>query len=1099
MPRSSRHKSHKQKHSSRDLKEHTDSEEEELLKERRRREDSGIRVSDSAEKREREIPLQSQKEKDLPPDYGASRRKKDRDDSSSVTDRWNGGEDKQVQGSAPEKDMKDEGFGSDLEKRPKSKVAVDSKSQSSRRQESLGDRKDEILTAAEANEDTKKGSGRVESKRKSDKDSGRKEASEHKDAKEKDRGVDRDRRANDTRRERSVDVVTVTSGGGSEVSRKQEIRTHGSEEDRHVKREVEITEWQVHDELRNPELEKELEKRMKRRDGAGDKDKWQEDVGEGDDRRVSSRDDRLKNGRCKDERHKDGKYRDKYREDLDRDHRYRDDLDRDNRYRDNDKHRHERSRDRTVDRSDNKHPRDEIKSSESRHKKAKLHGSDREGSPGVDDRGNKHRDSRGRKRSSENNEDHSDLKSRSSKEQRADVEKALSSSKLDSLTDRGRSESHRNHSDVADHVPPNDGLLKSSSSSSAHAVKDQCRHGSRQPESRDPFIEERHRPHTASSGEVVSPFGGTNKVLDSLPTDKRRQIDDGHSTDLLTADSAVGPQYGRSPKIEHQFSPSYLTEKSPSSTSGSRPYSNRSVRKTLDMEETSQRSSGFKDARDYPANKDRSWELPVDKHSELNGEPAAVGLSNCLPSRSPSLPPLPPFRHGLDSPSVLTPSEDDARGTADRKSNNRFRRTGDPSMGRGQGNAWKGVPTWPSPVSNGFIPFQHGLPPGGFHAVMQQFPAPLFGVRPSMELNHPGISYPIHDTDRFSGHVRPFGWRAPTDDSFPHHLHGWDGNNGVFGDESQIYGRAEWDQNRHLSNRGWEIDAEMWKGQNGNVMELPSSKGEPDYSAHVSSDEHGSVHSGHRYQSEKNLPEDCLPGSTEKRSDITSTPKVAAEESPKIILEKTPEDSKISSSASSDICCAYLSMLDISADLTSPELYKQFMSMLGKEGNITERNDAISQIFLEERMEVAGPKSFNQVPRDSLFPTKTKPVFQRTMDLYKKQKTQMRAKIPLSLSDGSKLDKVSSASGEEKLGTTEVDSSLKHALPCLPSNDEGDRTSSNSKGNLFDDVEQQQADTVSVSGPVILADASEAFEALMPESFECRVNLSRIPNPENTH
>lgn len=236
MPRSSRHKSHRQKHSSRDLREHSDSEEEDVSRERKRREDSGIRVPDSSEKRE--SPSKSQQEKDLALDYSGSKRRRDRADSG-VTDRWNGGDDRRVEQLATEKRLRGDGFGSDSEKRAKPKAAEDSKSRSSRRQESSSERKNEILVLE--NEEAKKGSGRVESKRKLEKDSGRKDANECKDAKEKERGMDRDRKVQDTRRERSVDTTTRITGGGSETSRKQGTRTGGSEEERLSKHEVEIT------------------------------------------------------------------------------------------------------------------------------------------------------------------------------------------------------------------------------------------------------------------------------------------------------------------------------------------------------------------------------------------------------------------------------------------------------------------------------------------------------------------------------------------------------------------------------------------------------------------------------------------------------------------------------------------------------------------------------------------------------------------------------------------------------------------------------------------------------------------------------------------
>ena len=473
-----------------------------------------------------------------------------------------------------------------------------------------------------------------------------------------------------------------------------------------------------------------------------------------------------------------------------------------------------------------------------------------------------------------------------------------------------------------------------------------ARHGSKKAESRDTFSEERNQPNSASTREVVSAYKGTDKVSEPLPMDKQDKVDHNHLTELLVENAAC-PQYGRSPKLVQQLSPMQSTEKSPSSTSGDRRYMGKTgVKRSLEVEEMGWRKNESKDTRDYSANRGRDWELPVEKNSvddlcqvEFEGEAAPVSSTSRIASRSPSLPP-PPFR----SPSVLGSSEEESRVAAERKSNNRFRRSGDPNMGRGQGNAWKGVPNWPSPVTNGFIPFQHGPPPGGFHAVMQQFPStPLFGVRPTMELNHPGVSFPMHDADRFSGHARPFGWRTPVDDSCAPHMHGWDGSNGVFGDESQIYGRPDWDQNRHvMSSRAWEMNTDVWKGQNGNMMaELHSSKNELDYSARVSLDEHLSGHASQQSRSDRNQPECFLPVKTEvNRSDVTPV-KSTAEEHQMIVHEKAPKSSNISSD-SSGLCCMYLSLLDISVDLTSPELYQQCTSLFKMEGGPSNENNQVS-------------------------------------------------------------------------------------------------------------------------------------------------------------
>ncbi|XP_043706254.1 uncharacterized protein LOC122655926 [Telopea speciosissima] len=976
MPRSSRHKSHKQhKHSSKDDREYSDSEEDGNLKNRKGKEEVAVRASrDSASGEKRKLASQSHDGKDLfgpgngdlSDEYVSSKKRKDRVDATA-TDRWNGGGDQRVASVVGDKETNGDSFRQESEKGPKSKVAVDSKSKSSRRDDSLMDRKDEKVGIAAEGEEVKKNINKVESKRKSEKDSGRKEVYQYKDVKEE-REPEKDRKVQDGRREKSIDTVVL-----SEVSKKQGSHSGSFEEDRPVKREVENTEWQIQDELRNPELEKELEKRIRRRrDSSGDRDKYQDDARDGNDRGLSSRDDSAKNGRYKEERHKDGRYRDKYREDPDRDRRHRDE-----------KHKDERSiRDHTNDRPDTKH----LKDDSDRHKKSKPHDSDRDGSPHLDDRGSRYKDNRGKKRSCDENEDHIDVKSRSSKEHRSDVEKKSSSSKVESNADRGRSQSH--HVDVDSPVVNN--RRKSSPSSSSHVAKDQFRNSSKQADSRyrETVSEEKIRSNVATSTRDVS--GGSavlERTFDARSLDKK---DDNHLGESFSE---------KSPRSDYQVSPMLLMEKSPSSTSIDRRYSNRAgARRSLDVEDTGRRSSGSRDVKDYSTNEERgSRELPlekptVDEYSQIEGDTVSVTSSfnrtNHLPSTSPSIrPPAPPVRAGVDSPAVLGPTEEDNRG----KSTNRFKRSGEPSVSRGQGNAWKGVTNWSSPVANGYISFPHGPPPGGFHPVMQQFPAsPIFGVRPSLELNHAGLPYHISDADRFSGHGRPFGWRNPADDSFPPHMHGWDAGNGVFGDDHHMYGRPDWDQNRHLMNGG----ADMWKGQNGSMnVELSNASQKEVYLPHAPAEEIWAEQPGQRSRNERNRPGPRAESIEIKRTSSTPPPKDIIEAPLKTINEKTTKPSKISSDDGTRFCHVYLAKLDISADLTLPDLYDQCMGLLDVEGkSTTDSEDATKHVHTDPKVGV-GVNISSATLSVSLFPAVKDSVFQRAMALYKKENEEMRAKV----------------------------------------------------------------------------------------------------------
>lgn len=228
-----------------------------------------------------------------------------------------------------------------------------------------------------------------------------------------------------------------------------------------------FVEWQIRDDLQNPELEKDLEKRRRRRDGSGDKEKWICDDRDNDDRRLfskdeqlSSRDDRMKNGSYKDERH-----RDRHRGDYDRDHRRHDDK-----YRDE-----HSSRSHPRDRSESKHLRED-KVLEGQYKKSKLQNSDLDGSSYIDERETKFKDKRERKRVSDETEDYSDLKPRNSKEPRVDRERASSGSrKVDAQIDGNRFD-HAHSDKVDSHI--SNSRRKGSPSSNPYGAKDRSRFGS---------------------------------------------------------------------------------------------------------------------------------------------------------------------------------------------------------------------------------------------------------------------------------------------------------------------------------------------------------------------------------------------------------------------------------------------------------------------------------------------------------------------------------------------------------------------------------------------------------------------------------------------
>ncbi|XP_068644371.1 uncharacterized protein [Aristolochia californica] len=1082
MPRSSRHKSHKQHKSiSKEARDYTDSDEEEALKERKPREgpavSSGIRVlkdSDSGEKRKVKD-LLGPGNGDYSAEYGSSKRRKDRAGSTVGSDRWNGGDDERVEG-LEDKEMKNDGFGLATESASKSMVTVDSRSKSSRKLESGGDRREDSLVSSLDNEEAKKGSAKVDSKRKSEKEGCRKEWLHSKDIREKERGSEREKKGQDGRCEKSVDIV-----GTNEISRKQGARM--GEEESYYKKEVENTEFSAYAELFSPVLEKEYEKRVKKRiDGSGTKD-VKDDVD--DDRRLS-REDHQRNGKYKDEKHKNDRHKDKHRDDSERDHRYKDDKYRDERS----------SRDRTTDRPDSKYSRDENKTSESRHKKAKLQENSFEGSSHTEDQGTRYKDYNGRKISPDDNEDYDDMKAQGAKELLSDVERnASSSSKLDSPGEKRRSKSRSHHSEAVD-CRPSSNHGRNSPSSGTPAGQDTDRHEMKQSESvnRDSLPSERYRRSSTRDA--------SERTSESQYIERPKQKTDSYSGEL-SAENAMGPLYERSPKLVRQVSPVRMTEKSPSSTSGDRRYSNRiSARRSVDIDELGRRSSGSRDLREHSIYDDRGQEFPFEKpigedftqaeshRRESTPASSSFNRTSAISSTSPSvLPPPPPFRHGVESSSVMGLSEDDSRAPTGDRRLNRYKRAGDSSsMGRGQGNnAWKGIPNWPPPVSNGFIPFQHGPPAGGFHPVVQQFPSPLFGVRPSVELNHTGV--PWHDPGR------PFGWQNPADDSVPPHFHGWDGSNGVFGEESHIYARPDWDPSRQsMGNRGWDISSDSWKGQNGNVnMEFPVCPKEGDYPGRAPPDEMWTAgQSGQRMRNERNRPERLPAESIEiKRSGNTPSAQKAAEVGSSIVKEKTPEPLKPSKlEEDPSFCSVYLSKLDISVNLASPELHKQCMDLVGMEKDLSSWISTTKDVLKEDSTEVRPLHCDNNL-RALLFPESTETIFERSMALYKKQKEEMQVERPVLSAPDAALKKSYPVHDEEAAEGLEDFQENTEKVAKLPPSEE------NKEADSYVNHEEHQCD--SPSG-VVISDDSEVCEASKPELVECRVNLSRIPNsPGSTH
>ncbi|KAL1552747.1 titin [Salvia divinorum] len=706
-----------------------------------------------------------------------------------------------------------------------------------------------------------------------------------------------------------------------------------------------------------------------------DKDSRREDGRYNED---GDRDDRRRENIYRDDVDKDNRHKEeKYREDTERDNRHKDSkqddgYDRDRRTRES-KYRDERTtRDRSGDKSDHKRSRDDSSAVDHYARKSNAY----DDSPIHDDRAARYRDDQGRRRTNEK-EDYSDIKSRGTKDQRSDAErKSTSSAKMDSATDRVRSAAPRN-ADLD--LTSSHGRRQSSPPSNSHTPRDHQRN-LKQDDSmyRDYNYEERSRP---SARDHTSAVGGSEKTSLSRSIEKVGQRDDGPFGEISTE---------RRLKSDIRSSPLQLVDKSPSSSGDRRQFSRPDVRRSIDIEESAQRSGGSRDWKEYMGKDVRGTRDAMDV---LPGEEFLQGDTDTLSISSPftrtghfssgskAMPPPSHFRVGVDSPMGPGPGDDDGRG----KSSIRHRRVSDPNMGnmgRLQGSPWRGVPSWPSPVANGFLPFPHAPPPVGFHSVMQPFPAPpMFGVRPSLELNHPG-AYHMSEVDRFSGPGRPMGWRNQVDDSC-HPLHAWDTSNAVFGDESHIYGRSDWDHSRNLpGTRGWDANGDFWKGPNRTgSMEVPSTEKENN-SFRSGDDALGSQTTPAAINEQNQVDQQA--DSTDIRQQLRSTKKNETENS----LEDTGDVDKMSRKDDAHRIHVYLSKLDISADLSEPDLLEKCKHMIGNDKSISS-DVGDSKIFYIEDLEaeVVSHKHLNSV----LFGSNDDSVFQKSMSLYKRQKEHYQA------------------------------------------------------------------------------------------------------------
>ncbi|RZS03940.1 hypothetical protein BHM03_00034198 [Ensete ventricosum] len=443
---------------------------------------------------------------------------------------------------------------------------------------------------------------------------------------------------------------------------------------------------------------------------------------------------------------------------------------------------------------------------------------------------------------------------------------------------------------------------------------------------------------------------------------------------------------------------------------------------------------------------------------------------------------------GADYPAFLDPYQDDVRArSTDHKSSNRYKRIDDLGFIRAHGNAWKGAPSWPFPVTNGFVPLQR-RPPPGFHPAMFPFPAPpLFGVRPPIDLTHGGVSYHMHDEAvRYSGHCQPFGWHNPVDQLSHPHMQMWDGSSDMFKDESHIYGRPEWDENSQLkSGRGWEMGSDMWKK-------------ERELSTHSLTDELA--------QSK------CLPtGSTGAKQSSATLPVKSAVQSPeKDVIEKTHEPSNAPGDKISNCFGNYFSSIDISPALAGSELYKSLLLLIcilfqtNKDGSIVKMKSTssiLNSYFPSAKDIVFKCDPDYQLTLLEIVVAENLPVLlfswlQRAMFLYQQQngKAYRKHHVPAPVYSEEKKESPQASANKKVQGDANCASLEKtdaHSTDHIKAGEITDVHDSDCPGNGKDQKSDFPCD------PRIHGNSTQGCEVI---AEECMMNVSRIHNaPENTH
>ncbi|KAI4384843.1 hypothetical protein MLD38_002944 [Melastoma candidum] len=978
MPRSSRHKS--SKHSARDSREYSESEDDFGVKERKGDNDDdggSVRVSkesvlseksklDSKEIRRDAYDVGSGNG-DCGEDYrsSSSRRRKERGSSDGVNDRLNGG------GEC----VDERGEGS-----KKARGSWDSKSGNSRWRE------DEVEEAKRSGGRSEKHSSR-ESSRKEGKDKERERDGERDRDRERDRYKEKDRE-----RERERDSERKGKGGKGDK--------FGDNEDERSSSKREITTDDV------------LERRNWKR-SENSTDIYQDETGDVKNKHSSFADGVVKEIR-KDDKLRDEKYRDKYRDETEksRQDKYKDEYPVKDRARSRSREKYSRD---SKDHKDVNHKRtkladgDEENESHSNYDHSRYRDQDQERDRGreydgyrkcdqvdpdrdhdpllekererdwdcdrererdhvhdqepdmvpYDERGSRSKDQRDRRLSPDDRNNYMDSKVKDGKGIKTDMDKAYLGSNKVEVESKGDKSYHPTYVDVR--LSNNRGQV--SPTSSSHGGDDGSRHV-RHEDAKYRYLQMESQPKE-NSGRI------SERSSNYRSSEKYNKADDGHAELTGERSSSSKP------------SPMDLTDGS-SSPSLDRRYMSRSgVRRNLDVKDAGRKSSASAGSRDFSGADGKSGR-DVDVCKSMVEESSRADSSFNSRQGQGNMNPLPPFRHGVESPTFMGMMEEDSR----LNSNTRYKRMADPGMGRGHMNSWRGVPNWSPSLPNGFMPFQSGPPHGNFQSIVPHFASPhIFGVRPPIEINQPCLPFPLANSDRVPGHLRPLGWPNIMDPSVPPRLHGWDVNNGVLRGESHFFG-TDWEHNRHpVTAREWESNVGMWKGHNG-ISDAPSATSIDSSRAQFPIEDGFSKHG-----TLKSNNENCHEVSELKSAE--NRPVLPPEKESPILSSEFPIDRKQVSTKSAEIDSVlklirfYLSRLNISEQLVHPEVYKQCIDLLdGKPSLATAIDSRVHMILTSDRRK--GLRDSDDSLSSSVLPCTDDYTFQKSLELYKSQRVEMR-------------------------------------------------------------------------------------------------------------